>query len=74
MSSALEGQRLMRKQIPFFSAFPLEGDVDWAIQYQGGSWELVVNDVGINYAVWRGYFDIGGLNAEQSRRRRLWLG
>jgi len=65
MSSALEGQRLMRKQIPFFSAFPLENNIDWSIQYQGGSWERVVNDIGVNYAVWRGYFDIGGLNAEQ---------
>lgn len=63
--SSLEGQRLMRKQIPFFAAFPLEGDIDWAIQYQGGSWEIVVNDIGNNYAVWRGYFDIGGLNADQ---------
>jgi len=47
------------------SAYPLEGDVDWSIQYQGGGWELVVNDLGTNYAVWRGYFDIAGLNAEE---------
>lgn len=63
--SKLEGQRLLRKQIPFMSAFPLEGDMDWSIQYQGGGWELVVNDLGINYAVWRGYFDIAGLNSEE---------
>lgn len=62
--SKIEGQRLLRKQIPFFAAFPLEGDIDWSIQYQGGGWEIVVNDIGINYAVWRGYFDIAGLNSE----------
>ena len=63
--SKLKGNRLMRKQIPFVSAFPLEGDIDWAIQYQGGGWEIVVNDLGINYAVWRGYFDIAGFSSEQ---------
>ena len=62
--SKIEGQRLLRKQIPFMAAFPLEGDVDWSIQYQGGGWEIVVNDIGSNYAVWRGYFDIAGLNSE----------
>lgn len=63
--SKIEGQRLLRKQIPFFSAFPLEGDIDWAIQYQGGNWEIIVNDLGVNYAVWRGFFDIAGLNSDQ---------
>ena len=63
--SKVDGNRLMRKQIPFMSAFPLEGDVDWSIQYQGGGWELVANDIGTNYAVWRGYFDIEGLSQEQ---------
>lgn len=58
-------QHLLRKQIPFFSAFPLEGDIDWSIQYQGGNWEIVVNDIGINYAVWRGYFDIAGWSSQQ---------
>jgi len=64
--SALEGKTsLLRKQIPYMGAFPLEGSVNWAIQYQGGGWEIVVNDNGINYAVWRGYFDIAGYNADQ---------
>ena len=63
--SKLKGNRLMRKQIPFMAAFPLEGDIDWSIQFQGGGWEIVVNDLGINYAVWRGYFDIAGFSSEQ---------
>lgn len=63
--SDIKGNRLLRKQIPFMSAFPLEGDVDWSIQYQGGGWEIVVNDIGTNYAVWRGYFDNSGINSEQ---------
>ena len=63
--SKITGARLLRKQIPFFSAFPLDGDVDWSIQYQGGGWEIVVNDIGLNYAVWRGYFDIAGWSSEQ---------
>jgi len=56
------GQRLLRKQIPFMFSFPQENSIDWAIQYQGGGWEIVVNDIGLNYAVWRGYFDIAGWN------------
>lgn len=63
--SKIEGNRLLRKQIPFMSAFPLSGDINWSIQYQGGGWEIVVNDDGTNYAVWRGYFDIAGFSKEQ---------
>jgi hypothetical protein len=58
-------QHLLRKQIPFFSAYPLEGNLDWSIQYQGGGWEIVINDQGINWAVWRGYFDIAGWSTQQ---------
>ena len=62
--SDITGTRLLRKQIPFCSAFPLEGAVDWSIQYQGGGWEIIVDADGVNYAVWRGYFDISGWSSE----------
>lgn len=58
-------QHLLRKQIPFFSAFPQADNINWSIQYQGGGWEIVINDLGVNYAVWRGYFDIAGWSIEQ---------
>jgi len=63
--SDIKGNRLLRKQIPFMSAYPLDGDINWAIQYQGGNWEINTDDQGINYAVWRGYFDIEGWSKEQ---------
>jgi len=56
---------LLRKQIPFAAAFPLAGDIDWSIQFQGGGWEIVVNDLGFNYLVWRGYYDIAGWSRDQ---------
>ena len=65
MSSKLTGSRLLRKQIPYFSAYPLAGDVDWAIQTEGGNWRIVVNDLGMNYAVWNGFFDLGGYSSEE---------
>jgi len=63
--SEIKGSRLLRKQIPYMSAFPLANGIDWSIQTQGGSWEIVVNDLGVNYAVWRGFFDIAGIASEQ---------
>jgi hypothetical protein len=62
--SKIKGQRLLRKQIPFFFAFPEANNIDWSIQYQGGGWGIVVNDLGVNYAVWRSYFDIAGWSSE----------
>ena len=62
--SEIQGAKLLRKQIPFVSAFPLE-DGSWSIQYQGGGWEIVVDANNTNYAVWRGYFDIDGWSKEQ---------
>ena len=63
--SDILGAKLLRKQIPFMSAWPLSGDTNWEIQYQGGNWEINVDDMGRNYAVWRGYFDIAGWSREQ---------
>jgi len=61
----IKGSRVLRKLLP--GALPYtegaEPNITWGIH--PGSWEIVTNDEGVDFAVLRTYFDISGWNKEQ---------
>ncbi len=64
--SKITGNRLLRKLVPPLTAI-MQSAETWVggLQDQGSGWEIVNPGVAdMEYLVWRGYFDLAGLNKE----------
>lgn len=61
--SKITGNRLLRKLVPNLLA-TMQTDNTWVGGVLGSDWQVVNPGTGLEYLVWRGYFDITGFNED----------
>jgi len=63
--NCIKGAKVLRKLLPgAFLGRTGDSPQVW-VSATGQGWNIVVNDDGVNFAIYRGYFDVSGWNSEQ---------